>query len=179
MITLGIVGWSGAGKTTMLEAAIRLLVAEGLRVATIKHAHKRFDMDRPGKDSHRHREAGARQVLVTSPNRWALLTEHANEAPPSLEDALARLDPADVVLVEGYKGAEIDKIEVWRSAHGGAPLWPEDRRIVAVATDSAADALPAPLQGRPVLPLGDPAAIAAFIGGRLRNRRKQPEETLP
>ena len=167
MRAIGIVGWSGAGKTTLVEAVIADLVASGLRVATVKHAHKRFDMDREGKDSFRHRAAGARQVLVTSPDRWALLTEHAGEPPPSLESALDLLDPTDLVLVEGYKGADIDKIEVWRSGRGGDPLWAEDGRVVAVASDVAEVALPAPLAGRPLLPLDDPKAVAAYIRGML------------
>ena len=167
MRAIGIVGWSGAGKTTLVEAVISDLVASGLRVATVKHAHKRFDMDREGKDSFRHRAAGARQVLVTSPDRWALLTEHAGDPPPSLEAALDLLDPTDLVLVEGYKGADIDKIEVWRSGRGGDPLWVEDGRVVAVASDVAEVALPAPLAGRPLLALDDPKAVAAYIRGML------------
>ena len=163
MRVIGIVGWSGAGKTTLIEAVIADLVGSGLRVATIKHAHKRFDMDREGKDSFRHRAAGARQVLVTSPDRWALLTEHAGAPPPGLDAALGLLEPADVVLVEGYKGADIEKIEVWREGRGGDPLWPEDSRVVAVASDVAEVELPAPLAGRPLLSLDDPPAVAAYI----------------
>lgn len=167
MRAIGIVGWSGVGKTTLIEGVIADLTGAGLRLATIKHAHRRFDMDREGKDSFRHRAAGARQILVTSPDRWALLTEHAGEPAPDLTAALALLDPADVVLVEGYKGAEIDKIEVWRSGHGGAPLWPGDPRVLAVASDVAADRLPAPLAGRTRLALDDPAAAAAYIRAML------------
>ena len=167
MMTIGIVGWSGVGKTTLIEGMLRILTADGLDVATIKHAHRRFDMDRPGKDSHRHRDAGARQVLVTSPDRWALLTELRGETPPDLSAALARLDPCDLVLVEGYRGSDIDKIEVWRPDHGGAPLWATDARIVAVATDVAADRLPAPLGGRALLALNDVMAAAAFVRERM------------
>ncbi len=168
MRAFGIVGWSGSGKTTYLEGVIKALVADGLSVATIKHAHKRFDMDRPGKDSYRHRAAGARQVLVTSPDRWALLTETPDDGDGlSLGRALARLDPCDVVLVEGYRGAEAEKIEVWRAARGGAPLYAADPRIIAVASDVAEAALPAPLAGRPLLPLNRPADAASLIRDRI------------
>lgn len=165
MKAIGIAGWSGAGKTTFVEGAIAALVERGLSVATIKHAHKRFDMDREGKDSHRHRTAGARQVLVTSPDRWALLTEHGPSGQPNLDEALGLLNPADVVLVEGYRGGAIDKIEIWRTGRGGDPLWPNDPRVIAVASDAALDALPAPLGDRPLLPLDDPAAAATYIQG--------------
>ena len=101
MKAIGVSGWSGSGKTTLIEGVIAVLAADGLRVATIKHAHKRFDMDREGKDSHRHRAAGARQVLVTSPDRWALLTEHGPDGQTDLAAALNLLDPADVTLVDG------------------------------------------------------------------------------
>lgn len=166
MFTIAVVGWSGAGKTTLLEGVIQRLSQGGLRVATVKHAHRRFDMDREGKDSYRHREAGAGQVLVVSPDRWALLTETAAGAEPTLAESLARLDPADVVLVEGYRGGEIDKIEVWRSGRGGDPLWPTDGRIVAVASDMAVDALPASLNDRPHFTLEDADGLAAFIRDR-------------
>lgn len=167
MRAIGVVGWSGSGKTTLIEGVIARLVASGLDVATIKHAHKRFDMDREGKDSFRHRAAGARQVLVTSPDRWALLTEHAGAPPPTLDETLRLLGPADLVLVEGYKGADIDKIEVWREGRGGDPLWPGDPRVRAVATDVPPGDLPAPLDGRPRLDLDDPAGVATYIQGML------------
>lgn len=163
MTAIGVAGWSGSGKTTLIERVIAVLAADGLRVATIKHAHKRFDMDRQGKDSHRHRAAGARQVLVTSPDRWALLTEHGPDAQPDLAAALSLLDPADVTLVEGYRGSAINKIEVWRSGRGGDPLWPSDPKVIAVASDVPASELPAPLNGLPLLSLDDPAAAAAYI----------------
>lgn len=179
MLTIGIVGWSGAGKTTLLEGVIRSLSARGLKVATVKHAHRRFDMDRPGKDSFRHREAGARQVLVASPDRWALLCEHPGEPEIDLAAALALLDPADVILVEGYKGAEIEKIEVWRPAHGQSPLWPADDRIVAVATDAAAADLPAPLGARRLLPLNAPEAVAGYVLERLGHDAPDMDRQAP
>jgi len=155
---IGISGWSGSGKTTLIERLLPELASMGLSVSTIKHAHHGFDIDRPGKDSHRHRIAGAREVLVASPDRWALLHEHAG-VEPALAELLARLAPVDLVLVEGFKHDRIAKIEVHRPSLGREPLWPADPDVVAVASD-------APLAdcGRCVLPLGDPAAIAAWLG---------------
>jgi len=163
MHVIGIVGWSGAGKTTLIEGVIQHLTASGLTVATIKHAHRRFDMDRPGKDSHRHREAGAEQTLVISPDRWALLTELKVREPPGLAEALAMLEPTDIVLVEGYRGADIDKIEVWRQAHGGEALFITDSHVVAVASDVGEGALPSELTTQTLLSLNKPAAAADFI----------------
>jgi molybdopterin-guanine dinucleotide biosynthesis adapter protein len=157
MDVLGVVGWSGSGKTTLLEAVLPLLAARGLRVSTVKHAHHGFDMDRPGKDSFRHREAGAHEVLVASSVRWALLHE-VEGAEPSLPDLLARLDPVDLVLVEGFKTHPYPKLEVHRPALGKPALWPGDAAILAVATD-------APGAGCrvPELPLGVPAAVAEWV----------------
>lgn len=163
MKAFGVAGWSGSGKTTLVEGLVAALTARGVSVSTIKHAHRRFDMDRPGKDSYRHRMAGAGQVLVVSPERSALLTEHRGQPEPSLQDALAMLAPVDLVLIEGYRGAEIPKLEIWRSGHGGDPLWPDDLNIVAVASDVAASKLPAPIGTLPLLPLDDHAAAALFI----------------
>ena len=166
MMVLGVVGWSGSGKTTLIEAVIPHLVESGLDVATVKHAHHRFDMDRPGKDSYRHRAAGARQTLVVSDTRWALLTE---EAQPPLAALIDRLAPADIVLVEGYRGAAFDKLEVWREGRGGDVLYPSDEHILALISD--AETPPAPLDGRPLLPLGDPSAVAHYIKGRIPGER--------
>jgi molybdopterin-guanine dinucleotide biosynthesis protein B len=163
MHVIGIVGWSGAGKTTLIEGIIQHLTSYGTTVATIKHAHSRFDMDRPGKDSYRHREAGASQTLVISPERWALLTELKDQEPPSLAEALTLLAPTDIVLVEGYRGSDIDKIEVWRAAHGGDALFESDSHVIAVASDVDAQALPSALTDQTLLSLNDPAAAAAFI----------------
>jgi molybdopterin-guanine dinucleotide biosynthesis protein B len=154
----GIVGWSGSGKTTLLTAMLPLLRAHGLTVSTIKHANHGFDMDRPGKDSHRHREAGAHEVLVFSGPRWALLHEVAGPEEPTLPDLLARLDPVDLVLVEGFKTFPFPKLEVHRPALGKPPIWPGAPDIVAVAADVAM-----PDCDRPVLPLGDPAAVADWL----------------
>ena len=165
MRVLGIVGWSGSGKTTLLTALIPRLRAAGVTVSTIKHAHHGFDMDRPGKDTYRHREAGAREVLVATAMRWALL--HEVDGPePALPDLLARMAPVDLVLVEGFKTHEFPKLEVHRPALGKPPIWPDWPDVVAVATDAKLTDCP-----RTVLALDDPAAIAAWI---MAFRRIQP-----
>ena len=157
MKVLGVAGWSGAGKTTLIVALLPRLRARGLRVSTIKHAHHGFDIDRPGKDSFRHREAGAHEVLVASGLRWALL--HEVDGPePSLADLLTHLAPVDLVLVEGFRGTPGAKLEVYRPAVGQPPLWPERPDVLAVASDTAL-----PDCDRPVLPLADADAVAAWI----------------
>lgn len=153
----GITGYSGSGKTTLLEALIPCLTGRGLRVSVIKHAHHGFDIDRPGKDSYRHREAGASEVLLTCNTRWALLHELRDEDEPGLDDLLARLSPCDLVLVEGFKKEPVPKLEVFRQENGKPPLFCERGDIVAVASDDAVDT------ALPLLPLGDVAAIADFI----------------
>lgn len=160
MTVLGIAGWSGAGKTTLLAAVLPHLVAAGLRVSTVKHAHEGFDLDRPGKDSFRHREAGAREVLLASGRRWALLHEVEGEE-PGLPELLSRLAPCDLVLVEGWKRDRYPKLEIYRPALGKPPLWPEVPGVVAVASDVAL-----PGCSYPVLPLNDPAAVAAWMQRR-------------
>jgi molybdopterin-guanine dinucleotide biosynthesis protein B len=167
MRVLGVTGSSGSGKTTLLVALLPELVTAGLTVSTIKHAHEGFDIDRPGKDSYRHREAGAREVLLASPDRWALL--HEESGPPAdLGALLARLEPVDLVLVEGFRRDPIEKIEVYRPAAGRPAQWPTDPRILAVASDVAL-----PDCDRVVLPLNDPAAIASWI----RHHLALPGET--
>ena len=156
MKVLGIVGWSGSGKTTLLTSLIPLLRAGGLTVSTVKHTHHGFDMDRPGKDTYRHREAGAREVLVAAGTRWALLHEVTGPE-PTLPELLARMQPVDLVLVEGYKSHPFPKLEVHRPALGKPPIWTEEPDIVAVASD-------APITcDRIVLPLNDAARIAAWV----------------
>lgn len=158
MIVFGIAGWSGSGKTTLLERLIPALTARGLTVSTIKHAHHGFDLDRPGKDSFRHRAAGATQVLMLSGDRWVLMHELRGEPEPGLDEQLRLLAPCDVVLIEGFKAAAVPKIEVFRAENGKPPLWPENPHIVAVAAQA-----PLPDCPLPVLPLDDAPAIARFL----------------
>lgn len=159
MKVFGIAGWSGSGKTTLVEKLIPVFTRQGLRVSVIKHAHHGFDLDRPGKDSWRHREAGACQVLMLSNERWVLMHELRDRPEPTLEEQLRLLAPCDLVLIEGYKAAAVPKIEIHRPSYGKPPLWPENPHVVAVASDAALDC---PL---PVLPLDDAEAVAAFILG--------------
>jgi molybdopterin-guanine dinucleotide biosynthesis protein B len=157
MRVLGLAGWSGSGKTTLIVALLPRLQAAGLRVSTIKHAHHGFDMDREGKDSFRHREAGAEEVIVANGARWALL--HEVQGPePTLAEMLKRLSPIDLVLVEGFKRTPYPKIEVHRPSLGKPALWPDQPDILAVASDA-----PLPDGRLPVLSLNDPDMIAAWV----------------
>jgi molybdopterin-guanine dinucleotide biosynthesis protein B len=158
MKLFGIAGWSNSGKTTLLANLVPVLIARGIAVSTIKHAGHGFDLDQPGKDSYRHRDAGATEVLITSPERWALIHELRDAPEPPLPELLARMEPVDLVLIEGFKRAPHPKLEVWRPENGKTPLYPEDPHIVAVACDEA----PAGCT-LPILPLGDTEAIADFI----------------
>ena len=161
MKVFGLAGWSGSGRTTLLVRLIPALVARGLSVSTIKHAHHAFDVDRPGKDSHSHRLAGAREVMVSSANRFALMHELRGAPEPTVEELVARMSPVDLLLIEGFKHHAHDKLEVHRPALGKPLLAPGDPRVVAVASD-------APLEGLPVprLPLDDIEAIAGFVVDR-------------
>lgn len=158
MRIIGITGWSGAGKTTLILKLIPLLTARGLRVSTLKHAHHSFDVDVPGKDSHSHRLAGATEVLIASGNRFALMHELRGAPEPPLEVLLGKLSAVDLVLIEGFKRAPHPKIEVFRAANGKPPLHEGNGTIVAVASD-----VPLPQAERPVLGLDDAESIAAFI----------------
>jgi molybdopterin-guanine dinucleotide biosynthesis protein B len=159
MKLLGIAGWSGAGKTTLLTRLIPDLVARGLRVATVKHAHHEFDIDQPGKDSFVHRQAGASEVIVSSSRRFALIHElAANEDEASLASLVARLSPCDIVLVEGFKNLCHPKLEVFRAANGREALHPYDANIVAIASDQAF-----PQARVPVVPLDAIADIGDMV----------------
>lgn len=158
MKIFGLAGWSNSGKTTLMIALVQELAARGFRVSTVKHAHHKFDVDQPGKDSYRHREAGATEVLVTSGTRWALMHELREEQEPALEDLLPRMAAVDLILIEGFKRHAHDKLEVFRPSAGKEPLWPGDPAIVAVASDEAVTGL-----DRPRLDLNDPGAVADFI----------------
>ncbi len=154
---IGIVGWQGSGKTSLIARLIPEFRRRGHTVSTMKHAHASFEIDRPGKDSFIHREAGAREVLVASGRRWALIHEE-REVDRSPERLLARMEPVDLVLIEGWKGGRHKKIEVHRPALMRPLLALGDPRIVAVAADAAVAGC-----RRPVLPLDDESAIAGFV----------------
>jgi len=162
MKTFGFAGWSGSGKTTLIEKLIPRFVKRGLRVSLIKHAHHTFDVDQPGKDSYRHRHAGASEVLVTSSRRWVLMHELRGGHEPPFEEQVKRLSPCDLLIVEGFKYAPIPKIEVWRTDPGEPMLHPNDPHIVAIATDAKVEARV------PVLDLNDPDAVAAFVVAHLK-----------
>ena len=157
MKIFGFAGWSGSGKTTLIEKLIPRFVKRGLRVSLIKHAHHTFDVDKEGKDSWRHRQAGATEILVTSSRRWVLMHELRGAHEPTFEEQVKHISPCDLLIVEGFKHAPIPKLEVWRAATGEPLLHPNDPHIVAIATD-------AKIETRlPVLDLNDDAAIAEFI----------------
>ena len=166
MKILGIAGWSGSGKTTLVLRLIPALRRRGVSVSTVKHAHHNFDVDKPGKDSWEHRQVGAREVLVASGRRWALMHELRGAAEPPLAALLARLSPVDLVLVEGYKRAPHPKLVVHRSGVDGPPLWPDDPNVLAVACDGETTAA-VQTGSLPALDLDDSDAIADFIVERL------------
>lgn len=162
MRVIGLAGWSGAGKTTLLRRLIPVLRARGLRVSTLKHAHHSFDIDRAGKDSWEHRQAGAEEVLVASAVRWALMHELRGEAEPGLPMLLARMRAVDLVLVEGFKRESHPKIEVHRAANGKPLLHPGDPSIIALAADVILPTLLADL-AIPLHHLDDVNAIADIV----------------
>lgn len=158
MKVFGLAGWSGSGKTTLVTRLLPELIGRGLAVSTVKHAHHAFDVDKPGKDSYEHRRAGATEVLVSSANRWALMHELQGAPEPQPEELIARMTPVDLLLIEGFKRHAHDKLEVHRNANGKPFLYPDDPRIVAVASDR-----PLPEAPLPVLELDDVPGIADFI----------------
>lgn len=160
MRVAGIVGWHDSGKTTLMVALVAELVARGHRVSTVKHAHHGFDVDTPGKDSWKHRDAGATEVMVGSAARWALMHELRGDPEPSLDALLATMNPVDLVLVEGFKHADHAKIEVYRAGLDEPPLARGDATIVALADAGATPDIPEKVAR---LDPGDPVAVADFI----------------
>lgn len=181
MNVVGFAGYSGSGKTTLLEKLIPALKQRGLRVSVVKHAHHRFDIDHPGKDSYRHRQAGAFEVVIASDRRLALVREFEQPSERSVHQLIAELDAGvDWVLVEGFKYSALPKIEVWRAASNQPTLYEQDDWVVAIATDSPAQ-LPSPTQ-RPVLDLNDASAVADYLlaqSARFVYHAPQVLEALP
>lgn len=169
MKIFGLAGWSGSGKTTLITRVVPELTGRGLRVSTMKHAHHSFDMDKPGKDSYVHREAGATEVMVSSASRWALLHENRETPEPPMEELIRYMTPVDLLLVEGFKSYPHEKIEVYRAANGKPLLATGDTSVVAVATDTP-DAVAVAV---PVLDLNDIGAIADFIVERCDLREER------
>ncbi len=158
MSIFGLVGWSDSGKTTLMVRLLPELVDRGYRVSSMKHSHHGFDVDRPGKDSYRHREAGATEVLVASSRRWALMHELRDAPEPAVETLIARMSPVDLLLIEGFKRHAHPKLEVHRPALGKPLMAGSDPWVVAVASDA-----PVPEAPVPVLDLDDIPAIGDFI----------------
>jgi molybdopterin-guanine dinucleotide biosynthesis protein B len=161
MHIIGLAGWSGAGKTTLIAKLIPGILARGLKVSTLKHAHHGFDIDRPGKDSYEHRMAGATEVLVASEKRFALMHELRGEAEPRLPELLAKLASVDLVIVEGYKREPHPKLEVFRASVGKPLIHPDDPHVVAIASD-----VPLPQARVPRVSLDDTAAIIDILLAR-------------
>jgi molybdopterin-guanine dinucleotide biosynthesis adapter protein len=157
MKVIGVAGWSGAGKTTLISRVIPYLRDQGLRISVIKHAHHDFDIDVPGKDSWVHRQSGAEEVLVSSANRWALMHELRGAAEPPLAELLRKMSPVDLVVIEGFKSDRHRKIEVHRKANGKPPLFSNDPAIAGIATDAAIETT------LPVAHLDDIPAVAAMM----------------
>jgi molybdopterin-guanine dinucleotide biosynthesis protein B len=158
MRIIGLAGWSGSGKTTLITKLIPRLLARGLRVSTLKHAHHGFDLDKPGKDSFVHRVAGATEVIISSAKRWAILHELRDEPEWNMGDLVAKMSPVDLVLVEGFKRDKFPKLEIHRAENGKPLLYPDDPYIVAVACDTAL-----PQAKVPVIDLNDIDAVADLL----------------
>jgi molybdopterin-guanine dinucleotide biosynthesis protein B len=165
MKVFGFAGWSGSGKTTLIEQLVPRFIGAGLTVSMVKHAHHSFDVDQPGKDSYRHREAGCKEVVLSSEKRWVIQHELRGDPEPGLEQQIARMSPCDLLLVEGYKHAAVPKLEVYREANGKPLLHPEDPHVIAIAAD-------VPLATRlPQFALDEYDRIAAFILERSELKR--------
>ena len=158
MKVIGLAGWSGSGKTTLIVQLIPALVRRGLKVSTMKHAHHAFDVDKPGKDSYEHRNAGATEVMIGSGRRWALMHELRDEEEPGSRRLMEHMTPVDLLIIEGWKAEGHEKIEVHRPAHGKPLIQPDDPKVVAVASDAELPGLPVPR-----LDLNDVEAVADFI----------------
>lgn len=158
MKIFGIVGMSGSGKTELLVKLIPELTSRGLAISTIKHTHHNVEVDKPGKDSYRHRKSGARQVMVASAGRWSLIRELRDAPEPTLVELIEKLEPVDLLLIEGFKRESHAKMEVFRHDHDQELLAPGDDNIVAVAGDGPIDGLSVPL-----IDLNDVSAVADFI----------------
>ncbi|MEM9062386.1 MAG: molybdopterin-guanine dinucleotide biosynthesis protein B [Pseudomonadota bacterium] len=161
MNVYGVVGWKNAGKTTLVERLVAEISGRGFTVSTVKHTHHMVDVDKPGKDSHRHRQAGAHQVILSSSSRWAIMTELRGAPETALDDLLTHLAPVDLVIVEGYKRDEHRKIEAWRAETGQPLIAVDDPTVRAVASNDD------PATEKPVIGLDDIPAIADFILGDL------------
>jgi molybdopterin-guanine dinucleotide biosynthesis adapter protein len=161
MRIIGLAGWSGSGKTTLITKLIPRLIARGIRVSTLKHAHHGFDLDQPGKDSFFHRAAGATEVIISSAKRWAILHELREEPEWDLRGLVAKMSPVDLVLVEGFKRDAFPKLEIYRAANGKPLIHQEDPHIIAVASDIAL-----PQAKVPVIDLNDIEAIADLLLAR-------------
>ena len=157
MNVYGVIGWKNAGKTTLVERLVAEICGRGFTVSTVKHTHHRVDVDQPGKDSHRHRQAGAHQVILSSSARWALMTELRGATERGLTDLITHLDPVDLVIVEGYKRDDHPKVEAWRAETGQPLIAADDPTVRAVASNDA------PETDKPVIGLDDIPAIADFI----------------
>ena len=158
MRIIGLAGWSGSGKTTLITKLIPRLIARGISVSTLKHAHHGFDLDQPGKDSFFHRAAGATEVIISSAKRWAILHELREQPEWDLAALVGKMSPVDLVLVEGFKRDAFPKLEIHRAANGKPLIHPEDSYIVAIASDVALPAVKVP-----VIDLNDIEAIADFL----------------
>ena len=163
MRVFGLAGWSGSGKTTLLTRLLPALIGRGLRVSTVKHAHHEFDVDQPGKDSWRHRKEGATEVMVASSQRWALMHEHRGAPEPKLDTLLRQMTPVDLVLVEGFKGEDFPKLEVYRASVGKPLMYPNQANIIAVASDQKLASCPLPQFN-----IDDVDGITGFILERCR-----------
>ncbi len=170
MRVIGLAGWSGSGKTTLLARLLPELIRRGFSVSTMKHAHHEFDVDQPGKDSWRHRSAGATEVLVASAKRWALMHEHREGAEPSAAELMKQMTPVDLLIVEGFKREKHDKIEIHRRETRKPLLYPDDPNIVAVLSDE-----PLLECQLPVIDINDVSAIADFISHHFRLARRAPK----